>query len=379
MRILFVSPVRRNPDAGASGVYHGFADGLRQLGHTVDLFHQEDILGYPGKVQDKFLMPDIVSRFLLKDRRWEGYDVVQVPSGLGWKAFKKISRARRRPGRPLLVNQIHGLSFFDHESRLGEARRGHLRLSPQYRLITGRLPVWWDSKGVESADITLVFTTRDRDLLADEHSARAATIYRIVPPISETFFCEPVHRSPDSARAIRLLVWGSWIARKGVAYLVPAFEALAEKLEGVTLTIGGAGLPADRVLADFSPGHRYRVSVLPHVDRRVQIELFDQHDIMLFPSLSEGFGLAVLEAMARGLTVITTFTGIGYDLLLPGENAVVIPTACSSCLADAVLRLIADDGLRTGIGKRARETALLHGPSECCRRLAEIYQENLPR
>jgi glycosyltransferase involved in cell wall biosynthesis len=78
-------------------------------------------------------------------------------------------------------------------------------------------------------------------------------------------------------------------------------------------------------------------------------------DIFVFPTLSDGFGLVLLEAMAAGLPVICT-PNCG-DIVRHGENGFVVPIRDAPALAEAVSLLVNDRRLRDAMGARARETA----------------------
>jgi glycosyltransferase involved in cell wall biosynthesis len=85
-----------------------------------------------------------------------------------------------------------------------------------------------------------------------------------------------------------------------------------------------------------------------------QIAIFDRSSIFLFPSISEGFGYAVLEAMSLGLAVVTTQTGLGSDYLRDGETASIVPFGSSLHLANAAVHLIKDSRLRSSIAKNGQ-------------------------
>ena len=71
---------------------------------------------------------------------------------------------------------------------------------------------------------------------------------------------------------------------------------------------------------------RSRVRVVPRLDRLALVDLYREADIMVAPSLYEGFGVALVEAMAARLPIVTTRVGVAGDALTDGESALVIPT-----------------------------------------------------
>jgi glycosyltransferase involved in cell wall biosynthesis len=91
----------------------------------------------------------------------------------------------------------------------------------------------------------------------------------------------------------------------------------------VTLTIGGSGALPDAILASFPPAVRPKISVLPFVSREQHLEILGQHDVFIFPSLSEGFLLGELAAAA----CVTTFTASPRGL---GTVRVLLVPMCST-------------------------------------------------
>ncbi len=67
-----------------------------------------------------------------------------------------------------------------------------------------------------------------------------------------------------------------------------------------------------------------------------------ENEVLLFPSLLEGFGLVILEAMAQGMAVITTTNTGGADVLENGRNGFVVPIRDVEALCEA-LNSLADD------------------------------------
>jgi glycosyltransferase involved in cell wall biosynthesis len=164
-----------------------------------------------------------------------------------------------------------------------------------------------------------------------------------------------VHRA-CMASPRRLLFVGQWLPAKGIRYLVDAFAALSRHSE-VELVCVGTRVHSDVVVNSFPPTVRQRVTVVPDVGRTELHQLLSDSVVFVFPSLSEGFSKALLEAMAAGLPIVATPAGAAVDILVDGHNALVVPFADSSAIVSAVQRLWTDGQLRERLGDAARTTA----------------------
>ena len=82
-------------------------------------------------------------------------------------------------------------------------------------------------------------------------------------------------------------------------------------------------------------------------------------DIFTFPSLYEGFGIVLGEAMHAGLPIVTTRVGPINEIVREGENAVVVAPADSPALAGAIKTLAMDHDARRRFGQRSRDLATL--------------------
>jgi glycosyltransferase involved in cell wall biosynthesis len=77
-------------------------------------------------------------------------------------------------------------------------------------------------------------------------------------------------------------------------------------------------------------------------------------DIFAFPTHDEAFGLSLVEAMACGLAVVSTRVGGLADIVRDGENAVSVPPASPTALAEALRSLLKDPAYRQRLGEAAR-------------------------
>jgi glycosyltransferase involved in cell wall biosynthesis len=149
---------------------------------------------------------------------------------------------------------------------------------------------------------------------------------------------------------LRLLFVGRLGQGKGLSYLLEA----ARRLEGVgvSLTMVGQTPPNCHALAPY----RHLFRHVPHVPRAELRELYRQADVFVFPTLYEGMGLVVLEAMASGLPVITTPNGPG-DVVRDGVDGFLVPPRDLGAIVDRMERLRADPELRAEMGRNARQRA----------------------
>lgn len=158
----------------------------------------------------------------------------------------------------------------------------------------------------------------------------------------------PVSHPEVRSGKLRVLFVGSLGQRKGLSYLFRAIRSLRGAVE---LTVIGARplvpCPAlDRELADV----RW-ISSCAH--REVLAEMA-AHDVFVFPSLFEGFGLVLLEAMTMGLPIITTPHTAGPDLITDGVEGFIVPIRSDRAIAERLELLHRNPALRADMSERAR-------------------------
>ena len=369
MKILFLVHNRNNPNAGAARIYHMLTETLVARGHGVDAMYMEDfglpMSGVGNTVAQRFLMPWLVSRGGAR-RGAAGYDVVMASNGMAFPLFRRLRRAARRP---VLVNHVHGFGIYDHVSNMSESVLGRWKVSVPYRLVTAPGTMWWDAAGVASGDVSVVQNLRDLSMLTDggEDPSRAVMIPGAVHPdiLARGAAAPPMEeRDPDA-----ILWFATWEARKGCSYLPAAFRRIREARPAARLTMGGTGKAEGELKALFDPRDRGHVTVAPRLSVAEHAALLGRSSVFLFPSLSEGYGLALLEALSFGLAAVTTNTGFGGDFLRDGESArIVFPS--SGHIARAVLEVMEDPALRGRLSRNGRVVARGFTPD----RQAEAYE-----
>ena len=97
-----------------------------------------------------------------------------------------------------------------------------------------------------------------------------------------------------------------------------------------------------------------RVSYAGVLQQDDKVRALRDADILVLPSYSEGFPMAVLEAMAAGLALVVTRVGALPEILEPGTHAIFVGTGDPSALAAALLELAADGPRRREMGARNR-------------------------
>jgi glycosyltransferase involved in cell wall biosynthesis len=152
-------------------------------------------------------------------------------------------------------------------------------------------------------------------------------------------------------RKLKLLFVGGLSQRKGIANIFEAVEGLKDYVE---LTIVGKKNTEDCLpLNEGLKKHNWIVSL----SHNKVLELMKESDVLLFPSLFEGFGLVITEAMSCGTPVITTERTIGPDIIMHNKNGWLINAGKTEELKQ-VLKNILDEKIELElIGTKAIETA----------------------
>ncbi len=143
------------------------------------------------------------------------------------------------------------------------------------------------------------------------------------------------------------------IEQKGLAYGLRAFAQVAAEFPGAHYVLAGAGplrAPLEGAARDLGMAHR--VHFLGWRDDAPTV--FAALDVLLAPSLWEGFGLVFLEAMAFAVPVISTCVSAIPEVIVDGETGWLVPPADVDALAGALRLALADPAERQRRGERGR-------------------------
>ena len=188
-------------------------------------------------------------------------------------------------------------------------------------------------------------------------------------PIAAAPQTAPRERGVDDTKMI--LFVGAIQRRKNVARLVKAFERMPK---GWRLTLAGAtdGYEAAAELraVEESP-RRSDIDILGYVPAADLAALYSRASIFAFPSLEEGFGIPVLEAMAHGVPVIASRSSA-----LPeagGDAAILIDPVNVDQLAAELNRLAADEDLRADLIRRGLDRARMFPWEAAVEKTWDVY------
>lgn len=175
-------------------------------------------------------------------------------------------------------------------------------------------------------------------------------------------------RDKRDGEKFNILCVARLVERKGIGDLIDAVKHIRQKRENFKIVFVGRGDKEREMRAKVE-----REGLSRWVDFRGQLLHFDmpkaynEADVFVLPSTNEGMSNAVLEAMASGLPIITTYTG-GTTEMLRG-NGMIIPMRSPDAIARAILELWDNYELRCTMGARSRAIA----ESLTWRRVADDY------
>ncbi|MEO6731462.1 MAG: glycosyltransferase family 4 protein [Ferruginibacter sp.] len=197
----------------------------------------------------------------------------------------------------------------------------------------------------------------DRIFVASQFTASTLKDYPgVLPPVQVVPYGFPtVGKSRDydtnKQGAIKLLFVGSLSQQKGIAHLFKAVNVLGD---AVSLTLVGHKAHADcGVLNNELSKHRW-IPSLPHHEI---LQIMREHDVLVFPSLFDGFGMVITEAMSQGTPVIASYNSAGPDLIEHGKNGWLVETGSAIALLEVIENLVKHPELIGKAGIGAMETA----------------------
>lgn len=155
----------------------------------------------------------------------------------------------------------------------------------------------------------------------------------------------------NTHRPLKILFVGSLSQRKGIADL---FHVVDQLKQYVQLTVVGQKVTNDCEALNKALNLHQWIPALAH---NHILQLMREHDVLVFPSLFEGFGLVITEAMSQGTPVITTNRTAGPDLIKHGENGWLFQAGNTSALRENIEYILEHPASLKRNGEAALQTA----------------------
>lgn len=192
----------------------------------------------------------------------------------------------------------------------------------------------------------------------------------------DTDFFRPVNGEPKRANTL-LFVGNTDDSKKGISYLL---QALALLPETVTLTIVDQGTPhkthAPQITQKLGLGPR--VTFTGKVSAEVLRQLYTTSEIVVLPSLYEGFGLPAAESLACGTPVVATRAGALPEVVGEDGAGIFVPPRDPQALAQAIQEILRDEQKRKKMGCAGRQRVEeLFSWKKVAERTVEVYRELL--
>ncbi len=297
--------------------------GLRALGRTVHVIEAEGAYPFPS-AGDRTALARSLAR--LPDAS------IVVVDGLAFGAVPdEVEREAARLRFAALVH--HPLAL---ETGLAESSRAALDASERRALAAARA--------------VIVTSGATADALRS-YGVPPGRV-RVVEPGTDP---APLARGSDGG-TVRLLAVGSLVPRKGYDVLVDALASIAER-NWRLVCVGSLDRDAgtvDRLKARVrAAGLEDLVTLAGEAAPEALHAHYDAADVFVLPTRHEGYGMAVAEALARGLPVISTPTG-GIPGLIGEDAGILVPPGDAAALAAALSSVLADPALRGRFAEGAR-------------------------
>lgn len=289
--------------------------------------------------------------FVRRLRSWEIAHTPIIPGLLGkLLRLEKGSVIHLHVGQafvPEVVYAAHVLRGLQYVAQLhidvGPSGRAGFLLRAYKPLILG--PV------LRAAATVVVFTEEQRSSVGSKYHVDPARIAVIPNGVDETFFFAGeriLHSRP------RLLFVGRLSAQKNLFLFLHALDGVSEQFE---TTLVGEGELETELKEAVGRLQLQNVRFYGRADGEELRELYRSADVFVLPSEREGMPLVLLEALAMGLPIVATDVPGNRDLVVHGENGLLVPIAAPLALRQALLGVTGDQDSYRYMSSNARRLA----------------------
>ena len=379
MNILLTIHEYLDPNSGAAGSTLKLGQEYQKLGHQVTYYSYDNLQKSIPDVLKYLIFPFLVASFLWVQNSKQKFDVIDSHTGDFWIWAKWLSKLQFHS--PLLVARSHGLEhIYDLQIR-DDANRGDLPLSWKYRLYRGGVHLWEVTQSLRHANLVLVRNSEEHKYVKEVLGIGLDKIHIVPYGIPDYFLALPFKSIAEEDTTIRIAQVSTFIPRKGIKYSIQALNNILSKHPNVEMSFLGTACKectsTEQVYTNFEPNVRDRIKVIPRYDHETLPDLLEGYHIKLFPSLSEAFGMALVEAMACGLAPVTTAAGGPLDIVSDRHDGWLVPLRDSKSIEAALEKLICDRAELNRLRQNAYDKAQTYSWQSIAKTTILRYEEAL--
>lgn len=224
---------------------------------------------------------------------------------------------------------------------------------------------------INDAKFVATISEYNRQFMLDGGHVNDASKIKIVHCGTDTsFFSDPeigVIRQQDGegTKPFTLCCIGRLVTKKGQNYLIDACHQLKSHNIPFVCKIAGDGVTLEELKDQVAKlGLQNEVQFLGKITREEVMDTLKSSDVKVLPSVTdksggmEGIPVVLMEAMAMGLPVISTRISGIPELVIDGENGLLVPERDVEALADALIKIANHQSWALELGQRGREKVL---------------------
>lgn len=269
-------------------------------------------------------------------------------------------RARKNPFGPMIIHA--------HGPRAGYFCRIALRLGERFVYTEHiwsdeyKMKNWLNRKlqisGIRSicsrADMIIAVSNSVKKFLEKKVTPNKHKII-VIPNAIEMVIDKLPEKKPNKSRELMVGTIGALVPRKGQIYLIRAFAKVALSLPKARMEIIGEGPERVRLQKEINAlDLESKVQLLG--EQRKPEKFSARWDLFVLPSLSEVFGIVILEAFEAGLPVVASSVGGVPEIIKNGESGVLVPPSDVDRLAKAISWLLSEKADRQRLARAGFET-----------------------
>lgn len=275
-----------------------------------------------------------------------------------WITFQAASELKKRTGKPLIWS-CH---------------------STEYDRSAGFFPQGWiielEKRAVQEADIVIAVSGLTRQQLIDRYGADPDKVVAVHNGVDFSKWSD--HAGRNYGHSEKVVLYLSRVSRqKGPMSFIRAAKRVLEVDRNVRFVVAGKGeMVPEMIQYCISNGIMESVTFTGFVPDTEAQKLYELADVYVLPSVSEPFGISVLEAMTSGCpTIVSKTTGVGEALthVLRAEHW------DSDEIADQIIAVLRDRPLREALGKNGALEVRKFTWDRCGRRTLDAYHKAISR